>query len=117
MTFLHVIVVLELKEDVIAPHAKVRNLNFYYSKSTILNSNFLTFVIDLILKMVLFFFFLETISLHMSMKVDRVGDRRIVWSGNYGNPESEEYKTLEWEAKHAVSFVLTKIFNYCQNLY
>ena len=53
----------------------------------------------------------------MSMKVDRVGDRRIVWSGNYGNPESEEYKTLEWEAKHAVSFVLTKIFNYCQNLY
>nr|XP_045594534.1 mucin-12-like isoform X4 [Procambarus clarkii] len=48
------------------------------------------------------------ISLHVSLKVDRVGDQRIVWSGNYDNPESEEYRLLEWEAKHAISSTMSK---------
>lgn len=45
------------------------------------------------------------VSLRVSLKVDRVGDQRIVWGGNYGNPESQEYQMLEWEAQHAVSKV------------
>ena len=54
----------------------------------------------------------------MSMKVDRVGDRRIVWGGNYGNPESEEFKILKWEAKHAVStkvYFIKLVFNKTMN--
>ncbi|XP_068228652.1 mucin-2-like isoform X2 [Palaemon carinicauda] len=48
------------------------------------------------------------ISLRVSMKVDRVGDQRIVWNGNYANPESEEYRLLEWESHLAISNALSK---------
>ncbi|XP_042242419.1 uncharacterized protein LOC121879718 isoform X2 [Homarus americanus] len=48
------------------------------------------------------------ISLYMSLKVDRVGDQRIVWGGNYYNPESQEYRLLEWEARHAISNAMSK---------
>lgn len=48
------------------------------------------------------------VSLRVSMKVDRVGDQRIVWGGNYGNPESEEYRLLEWEARHAIANAMSK---------
>ena len=40
------------------------------------------------------------------MKVDRVGDRRIVWGVNYGNPEAREYQVLQYEAEKAVSTFL-----------
>jgi len=39
----------------------------------------------------------------MSLRVDRLYDRRVVWDGKLQNPESEEYKTLEWESSRAVS--------------
>ncbi|XP_069955371.1 mucin-2 isoform X3 [Cherax quadricarinatus] len=48
------------------------------------------------------------ISLQVSLKVDRVGDQRIVWGGNYENPESEEYRLLQWEARHAISSTMSK---------
>ncbi|XP_071536445.1 uncharacterized protein [Panulirus ornatus] len=48
------------------------------------------------------------VSLQVSLKVDRVGDQRIVWGGNYGNPESEEFRLLKWEARHAISNTMTK---------
>ncbi|XP_066953247.1 uncharacterized protein [Macrobrachium rosenbergii] len=50
----------------------------------------------------------RVISLRVSVKVDRVGDQRIVWSGNYGNPESEEYRLLEWESHLAISNAMSK---------
>lgn len=39
----------------------------------------------------------------MSMQVDRVDRRKIYWSGNYINPNSNEYRLLENEANYAVS--------------
>ncbi len=45
----------------------------------------------------------ETVLLLMSMQVDRVDRQRIFWSGNYLNPNSIEYQTLEGEASYAVS--------------
>ncbi|KAK4321326.1 hypothetical protein Pmani_007867 [Petrolisthes manimaculis] len=48
------------------------------------------------------------VSLRVSLKVDRVGDQRIVWGGNYGNPESQEYQRLQWEAQHAITNAMTK---------
>lgn len=41
----------------------------------------------------------------MSMQVDRIGADRIFWSGNYVNPNSDEYQALEEEAAYAVSAV------------
>ncbi|CAL4066926.1 unnamed protein product [Meganyctiphanes norvegica] len=48
------------------------------------------------------------IALRMSMKVDRVGIRRIFWNGNYGNPESEEYRELDWESRVAINAAMSK---------
>ncbi|XP_063879067.1 uncharacterized protein LOC135110561 isoform X1 [Scylla paramamosain] len=48
------------------------------------------------------------VSLQMSLKVDRVGPQRIVWTGNYANPASDEYRLLQWEAQHAISKALSK---------
>ena len=48
------------------------------------------------------------VMLEVSLKVDRVGNQRISWNGNYANPESEEYQILEWEAKKAVRDQLRK---------
>ena len=45
----------------------------------------------------------ETIRLLMSMQVDRLKQQRIFWSGNYLNPNSHEYQTLEDESNYAVS--------------
>ena len=39
----------------------------------------------------------------MSMQVDRLKQQRIFWSGNYLNPNSHEYQTLEDESNYAVS--------------
>lgn len=47
--------------------------------------------------------FLGVVSILMSLRVDRLYDRRVVWDGKLQNPESEEYKTLEWESSRAVS--------------
>lgn len=50
----------------------------------------------------------------MSMQVDRINDQRIFWSGNYLNPNSREYRTLEDEASYAVSptyFLLFPLLN------
>ena len=44
----------------------------------------------------------ETIRLLMSMQVDRLKQQRIFWSGNYLNPNSHEYQTLEDESNYAV---------------
>ncbi len=52
-----------------------------------------------------FVFETETVRLLMSMQVDRVDGQRIFWSGNYLNPNSVEYQTLESEANYAVSTV------------
>ena len=38
----------------------------------------------------------------MSMQVDRVNQQRIFWSGNYLNPNSIEYQTLEDESSYAI---------------
>jgi hypothetical protein len=38
----------------------------------------------------------------MSMQVDRVQQQRIFWSGNYVNPNSREYQTLEDESNYAI---------------
>lgn len=43
------------------------------------------------------------VSLKMALKVDLMGQQRLVWGGRYNDPESEEYRRLEWEATHAVS--------------
>lgn len=43
------------------------------------------------------------VSLQVSIKVDRVGPQRIVWSGRYADPTSDEFRLLQWEAHHAVS--------------
>ena len=48
-------------------------------------------------------FFTEIVRLLMSMQVDRVDRRKIYWSGNYINPNSNEYRLLENEANYAVS--------------
>jgi hypothetical protein len=47
--------------------------------------------------------FVGVVSILMSLRVDRLYDRRVVWDGKLQNPESEEYKTLEWESSRAVS--------------
>jgi hypothetical protein len=49
------------------------------------------------------FLFVGVVSILMSLRVDRLYDRRVVWDGKLQNPESEEYKTLEWESSRAVS--------------
>ncbi|XP_069983321.1 mucin-2 isoform X2 [Penaeus vannamei] len=48
------------------------------------------------------------VSLKMALKVDLVGQQRIVWGGRYNDPESEEYRRLEWEATHAIDSALSK---------
>ncbi len=55
--------------------------------------------------------FAETVRLLMSMQVDRVDAQRIFWSGNYLNPNSVEYQTLEGEASYAIdsSVALTSL--------
>jgi hypothetical protein len=49
------------------------------------------------------FLFVGVVSILMSLRVDHLYDRRVVWDGKLRNPESEEYKTLEWESSRAVS--------------
>ncbi|KDR11404.1 Sushi, nidogen and EGF-like domain-containing protein 1, partial [Zootermopsis nevadensis] len=44
----------------------------------------------------------RVVSILMSLRVDRLYDRRVVWDGKLQNPESEEYKTLEWESSRAI---------------
>jgi len=44
----------------------------------------------------------KTIRLLMSMQVDRLKQQRIFWSGNYLNPNSHEYQTLEDESNYAI---------------
>ena len=51
----------------------------------------------------------ETIRLLMSMQVDRLKQQRIFWSGNYLNPNSHEYQTLEDESNYAVSWHIAKL--------
>ncbi|XP_018010908.1 uncharacterized protein LOC108668242 isoform X3 [Hyalella azteca] len=46
--------------------------------------------------------------LEMSIKVNRVGQQRIAWNGNYANPASEEYQVLEWEAQKAIESAFKK---------
>ncbi|XP_045101179.1 uncharacterized protein LOC123498107 isoform X2 [Portunus trituberculatus] len=48
------------------------------------------------------------VSLQVSLKVDRVGPQRIVWTSNYANPAADEYRLLQWEAQHAISKAISK---------
>ncbi|XP_042856934.1 mucin-5AC-like [Penaeus japonicus] len=48
------------------------------------------------------------VSLKVALKVDLVGQQRIVWGGRYNDPESEEYRRLEWEATHAIDSAMSK---------
>ena len=45
----------------------------------------------------------EIVRLLMSMQVDRINQQKVVWNGNYKNPNSREYQTLEGESNYAVS--------------
>ncbi|XP_063588470.1 mucin-5AC-like isoform X2 [Penaeus indicus] len=48
------------------------------------------------------------VSLKMALKVDLMGQQRLVWGGRYNDPESEEYRRLEWEATHAIDSAMSK---------
>ncbi|KAF2367714.1 SEA domain [Trinorchestia longiramus] len=50
----------------------------------------------------------KMVMLEISVKVNRVGNQRVSWSGNYANPESEEYQLLEWEAQKAIESAFKK---------
>lgn len=58
----------------------------------------------------------EIVRLLMSMQVDRINQQRIFWSGNYLNPNSREYQTLESEATYAVSMQRKAFLFYGRNL-
>ncbi|XP_050738658.1 nascent polypeptide-associated complex subunit alpha, muscle-specific form-like isoform X2 [Eriocheir sinensis] len=50
----------------------------------------------------------KMVSLQVSIKVDRVGPQRIVWSGQYSDPASDEFRLLQWEAHHAITNAMSK---------
>ncbi|XP_069686033.1 uncharacterized protein pwn isoform X2 [Periplaneta americana] len=49
----------------------------------------------------------RVVSILMSLRVDRLYDRRVVWDGKLQDPESEEYKTLEWESSRAIDSAMS----------
>lgn len=57
-------------------------------------------------------YFSGVVSMVTSLRVDRLYDRKVKWQDNLGDPDSEEYRHLSYEASQAVSF-----FNYFINLF
>lgn len=47
--------------------------------------------------------FLEIISIVVSMRVDKIYDKRVVWDQGFTDRDSESYQTLAYEANRAVS--------------
>lgn len=48
-------------------------------------------------------------SIAVSMRVDKIYDKNIVWSKELADKDSESYQTLSYEADRAVSFSCTNI--------
>lgn len=53
-------------------------------------------------------------SLILSIKLDKLGDKKLNYDPDYFNPSSETYQTIEWETIHAVriKFEKIKIWNF-----
>lgn len=49
--------------------------------------------------------FVEIISIVVSIRVDKIYDRKVVWDRGFTDKDSEPYQTLAYEANRAVSLV------------
>ena len=49
------------------------------------------------------FFVAEIVSIVVSIRVDKIYDKKIVWTNDLGDKDSEFYQTLAYEANRAVS--------------
>lgn len=47
--------------------------------------------------------FVEIISIVVSIRVDKIYDRKVVWDRGFTDRDSEPYQTLAYEANRAVS--------------
>ncbi|CAN7983446.1 unnamed protein product, partial [Ixodes hexagonus] len=48
------------------------------------------------------------VTVGLTLKLDRLGEQKLVFNRNYRNPESEDYQLLEFEAKQALHSLFTK---------
>ncbi|KAL3198068.1 hypothetical protein MRX96_044520 [Rhipicephalus microplus] len=48
------------------------------------------------------------VNVGLTLKLDRLGDQKLVFNRNYRNPESEDYQLLEYEAKQALHSLFSK---------
>ncbi|XP_075548249.1 uncharacterized protein LOC142582427 isoform X1 [Dermacentor variabilis] len=48
------------------------------------------------------------INVGLTLKLDRLGDQKLVFTRHYRNPESEDYRLLEYEAKQALHSLFSK---------
>ncbi|XP_049272239.1 proteoglycan 4 isoform X2 [Rhipicephalus sanguineus] len=48
------------------------------------------------------------VNVGLTLKLDRLGDKKLVFNRNYRNPESEDYQLLEYEAKQALHSLFSK---------
>ncbi|XP_002404782.4 uncharacterized protein LOC8031232 [Ixodes scapularis] len=48
------------------------------------------------------------VTVGLTLKLDRLGEQKLVFNRNYRNPESEDYQLLEYEAKQALHSLFTK---------
>ncbi|XP_022691275.1 mucin-2-like isoform X2 [Varroa jacobsoni] len=51
---------------------------------------------------------LATISMQLTFKLDRMGDKKLHYNTNYLNPDSEEYQVLEFETRQALRSLFSK---------
>ncbi|KAH6931656.1 hypothetical protein HPB50_026435 [Hyalomma asiaticum] len=48
------------------------------------------------------------VNVGLTLKLDRLGEQKLVFNRNYRNPESEDYQLLEYEAKQALHSLFSK---------
>lgn len=54
----------------------------------------------------------KIVSVLLSLRVDRLYDRRVVWANELGDKNSESYQQLSYEAERAVNIYILNKYNF-----